>query len=42
MARARVGENNLPKFDFTIKIMELYCFVDKEEVVIEGGDDRVN
>ena len=42
LQKARVGETQIPKFDFTIKIMELYCFVDKEGEVIEGGEDRVN
>jgi len=24
--RARIGESLIPKFDFTIKIMHIYCF----------------
>jgi hypothetical protein len=40
--RAKVGEKLIPTFEFNIKIMEIYCFVDNEGKVIEGGEDRVN
>ena len=41
LARARTGENLIPKFDFTIKIIHIYCFVDKEGEIVEGAEDRV-
>ena len=41
MIRARVGENLIPKFDFHIKIIHIYCFVDGEGTIVEGGDERV-
>lgn len=40
--RAKVGEKLIPTFEFNMKIMEIYCFVDNEGNVIEGGDERVN
>ena len=31
----------IPKFDFTIKIIHIYCFVDGEGKIVEGAEDRV-
>jgi hypothetical protein len=39
--KAKVGEKLIPTFRFTIKLMEIYCYVDNEGKIIEGGDDRV-
>lgn len=41
LIKARVGENLIPKFDFNIKIIHIYCYTDGEDQVVEGGEDRV-
>lgn len=40
--KAKIGDKAIPSFEFTIKIMELYCYVDPEGAVVEGSEDRVN
>lgn len=37
-----MGEKLIPTFEFNIKIMEIYCFVDAEGKIVEGSEDRVN
>ena len=37
LAKARVGENLFPKFDFNIKIIQIYCFIDAEGKIVEGS-----
>lgn len=41
MVRAKVGESQIPKFDFNIKIIHIYCFEDHEGNIVEGAEERV-
>lgn len=42
LKKANVGDKSLPTFEFDIKIMEIYCMVNAEGVVVDGDLERVN